>query len=224
MLTIFLRTVIIYTVLIISMRLMGKRQIGELEVSDLVTTLMVSEIAVTPIENTDLPVLYAVIPIITLLSIEVISSVALIKIPALKSILSARPAILIRAGKIDQKELQKNRISLEELMCELRGANCTNPTQVEYAILEKNGKLTVIPKARFSPPTADMFDMEPQESGMLHLLVIDGKICPNNLEKSGKSRAWLDKKLKELKKPMESIYLLGVDDSDQLLYIRKDSK
>ena len=210
--------------LIISMRLMGKRQMGELEVSDLVTTLMVSEIAVTPIENPDLPILYAVIPIITLLAIEVISSVVLIKVPALKSILSARPAILIRSGKIDQKELQKNRISVEELMCELRGANCTNPTQVEYAILEKSGKLTVIPKARFSPPVAEQFGMKPKESGMLHLLVIDGKICPNNLEKSGKSREWLDKKIREIKKPMESIYLLGVDDSNQLLYIRKDSE
>ena len=87
MLTIFLRTIIVYTVLIISMRLMGKRQMGELEVSDLVTTLMVSEIAVTPIENTDIPVSYAVIPIITLLAIEVISSVVLIKVPALKSVL-----------------------------------------------------------------------------------------------------------------------------------------
>lgn len=224
MLTIFLRTIIVYAVLIIAMRLMGKRQMGELEVSDLVTTLMVSEIAVTPIENTDIPVSYAVIPIITLLAIEVISSVVLIKVPALKSILSARPAILIRSGKIDQKELQKNRISLEELMCELRSAGCTNPTEVEYAILEKSGKLTVISKAQFSPPTAEMLGMMPQESGMLHLLVIDGKVCPNNLENSGKSRAWLDKKIIELGKPIESIYLLAVDDSNHLLYIRKDTK
>ena len=224
MITIFLRTIIVYTILIISMRLMGKRQMGELEVSDLVTTLMVSEIAVTPIENTDVPVSYAIVPIITLLAIEVISSVVLIKVPALKSVLSARPAILIREGKIDQKELQRNRISIEELMCELRGANCTNPTEVEYAILEKSGKLTVIPKVQFAPPTAEMLGIKPQESGMLHLLVIDGKICPNNLENSGKSRAWLDKKIKELKNPLESIYLLGVDDSGQTLYIRKDSK
>ncbi len=224
MLTIFIRTVLIYAILIISMRLMGKRQMGELEVSDLVTTLMVSEIAVTPIENPDLPVLYAVIPIITLLSIEVISSVVLIKVPALKNIISARPAILIRTGEIDQKELQKNRISLEELMCELRSAGCTDPTQVAYAILEKSGKLTVIPKAEYSQPVAMQFGMEPQECGMLHLLVIDGKICPNNLKKSGKSAEWLDKKLKELDRPMKSIYLFGVDDSDKLLYIRKDTK
>lgn len=222
--TIFIRTVLIYTILIISMRLMGKRQMGELEVSDLVTTLMVSEIAVTPIENTDIPVLYAVVPIITLLAIEVISSIILIKVPALKNVMAARPAILIRSGEIDQKELEKNRISLEELMCELRGANCTDPTRVAYAILEKSGKLTVIPKAEFSPPVASDLGMAPTESGIMHLLVIDGKICKNNLEKSGKSEEWLNKKLEELKEPIRSIYLFGVDDSDKLLYIRKETK
>ena len=224
MLTVLIRTILIYAILIISMRLMGKRQMGELEVSDLVTTLMVSEIAVTPIENSEAPILYAVVPIITLLAVEVISSVVLIKVPALKSILSARPAILIRDGIIDQKELQTNRISLEELMCELRSAGCTDPTQVSYAILEKSGKLTVLPKAEYSPPVAKQFGMKPQESGMLHLLVIDGKICPNNLKKSGRSREWLNRRLKDLGEPMESIYLFGIDDGGKPLYIRKETK
>ena len=107
MTTILIRTFIIYTTVIIAMRIMGKRQIGELEVSDLVTTLMLSEIATMPIENQDIPIMNAIIPIISLLTIEVISSVALIKIPKLKSVFSARPRFLIRNGVLNQKELEK---------------------------------------------------------------------------------------------------------------------
>lgn len=222
MTTIFIRTFIVYTILIIAMRIMGKRQIGELEVSELVTTFMLSEIATIPIENQDVPVIHAVIPIIILLFIEVFSSVILIKVPFLKNVVSARPSILIRNGKIDQKELKNNRISLEELMCELRSGQCTDPSDVSYAILEKNGKLTIVPKAQSSPPSADDLGIKPQESGIIHLLVIDGKICKNNLKSSGKSIEWLKKELKKLPCPMEKIYMFGIDDAERITLVKKE--
>lgn len=224
MTTILIRTFIIYTTVIIAMRIMGKRQIGELEVSDLVTTLMLSEIATMPIENQDIPIMNAIIPIISLLTIEVISSVALIKIPKLKSVFSARPSILIRNGVLNQKELEKNRISLEELMCELRAENCIDPEEVSYAILEKNGKLTVIPKSRYSPPTSNDMNVKVKERGMIHLLVIDGKVCENNLLVSGKSYKWLEGELKALPCKLSDIYVFGVDDSEKTIFIKKDKK
>ena len=224
MLTVFMRTFIVYTTLIIAMRLMGKRQIGELEVSELVTTFMLSELATTPIQNLDIPVIHAVIPIVILLFIEVLTSVVLIKIPFLKSIVSARPSILIRDGKIDQKELKSNRISLEELMSELRSGQCTSISDVSYAILEKNGKLTIIPKAKSSPPTADDLGIKPQESGILHLLIIDGKICENNLKVSGKSRRWLEKEISKLPCPMKNIYFFGIDDAERITLVKKEDK
>lgn len=222
MLTIFMRTFIVYTVLIIAMRIMGKRQIGELEVSELVTTFMLSEIATIPIENQDVPIIHAIIPIIILLFIEVFSSVILIKVPILKNIVSARPSILIRNGKINQKELRNNRVSLEELMCELRAGQYTDPSEIAYAILEKNGKLTIVPKAKYNPPTADELGIKPQESGIIHLLVIDGRICENNLKASGKSRDWLDNEIKRLPCPMKSIYLFGIDDAERITLVRKE--
>lgn len=222
MLTIFIRTFIVYTLLIIAMRIMGKRQIGELEISELVTTFMLSEIATIPIENQDIPVIHAIIPIIILLFIEVFSSVILIKVPFLKNVVSARPSILIKNGRIDQKELKNNRISLEELMCELRSGQCTDPGEVAYAILEKNGKLTIIPKTKYSPPTANDLGIKPQESGIIHLLIIDGKICENNLKSSGKSRDWLSKEINKLPCPMKEVYLFGVDDSDKITLVKKE--
>ena len=224
MTTIFIRTIIIYTVLIIAMRIMGKRQIGELEVSELVTTFMLSEIATMPIVSQDIPIMHSVTPIIILLFMEVFSSVILIKVPRLKNIVSARPSILIRNGKIMQRELRNNRVSLEELMSELRANQCPNPSEVAYAILEKNGKLTVLPKLQYSPPTADALGIKPQESGIMHLLVIDGKICENNLKSSGKSLTWLKKELNNLPCPMESIYLFAIDDAECRTLIKKETR
>ncbi len=223
MTTLFFRTIIIYAILIIAMRIMGKRQIGELEVSELVTTIMLSDIATMPIQNQDTPLLHAILPIIILLFIEVFSSIVLIKIPKLKNVVSAHPSILIKDGKIMQKELRNNRISLEELMCELRAGQCTNPSEVSYAILEKNGKLTIVPKAKYSPPTAEDLGIKPQESGIIHLLVIDGKICDNNLKISGKSKSWLEKELKKLPCDMNNIYLFGIDDAEKIVLIKKET-
>ncbi len=223
MLTIFIRTFIVYTALIIAMRIMGKRQIGELEVSELVTTFMLSEIATIPIENQDVPIIHAIIPIIILLFIEVFSSVILIKVPFLKNMVSARPSILIRNGQINQKELRNNRVSLEELMCELRSGQCTDPGEVAYAILEKNGKLTIVPKAKYSPPTANDLGIKPQEGGIIHLLIIDGRICENNLKSSGKNRSWLEKEIRKLPCPMKDIYLFGIDDAERITLVRKEN-
>ncbi len=222
MITIFMRTFIVYTSLIIAMRIMGKRQIGELEVSELVTTFMLSEIATIPIENSDVPIIHAIIPIVILLFIEVFSSVILIKVPLLKNIVSARPSILIKNGQIDQKELRKNRISLEELMSELRSGQCPIPNDVAYAVLEKNGKLTIVPKAKSSPPSAEELGIKPQENGIIHLLIIDGKICENNLRISGKSMEWLTKEIKKFPCPIENVYYFGIDDGGRITLVRKE--
>ena len=102
------------------MRLMGKRQIGQLDLTDLITTFLISQIASLPIENPDIPIMYALIPMITLLSFEIVSSMILSKSQTLKNLFSSRPGFLIKDGEMDQKEIRKNRISLDELMCELR--------------------------------------------------------------------------------------------------------
>ena len=161
MLTILIRTLIVYVVLICIMRLMGKRQIGELEVTDLVTTLLISEIASLPITNQEIPISHALIPMITLLILEVFSSVILIRFPSLKALVSARPTVIIQEGHLKQDALRELRISMDELISEIRQQGFAELSQIDTAILEKNGKLTVLPKGSFPPQPSNSWASNP---------------------------------------------------------------
>ncbi len=195
MLTIFLRTLLIYVILIVTMRLMGKRQIGQLEVTDLVTTFLLSEIASLPITDPNIPVAYAIIPMMTLLALEVLSSFILLRAPKLKNLLSSPPTILIDGGIIDQTALLEARVSLDELMSEVRQQGLTSLGQVECAILEKNGRVTILPKARHSQPSAEQLGLAPAEDALMHIVFSSGRINEAGLRLIGKDRAWLKKAL-----------------------------
>ena len=145
MLTVLIRTLIVYVLLTATMRIMGKRQLGELEISELVTTLLISEIAILPIGDPELPFVYAVIPLVTILSLEVFLSTILLKCPKLKNVVSPRPNVLIRHGKLDQKEMERNRISIDELISEVRQKSLTSLEEVDYAILEHSDEIYVFP-------------------------------------------------------------------------------
>ena len=222
MITIFLRTIIIYLILIFAMRVMGKRQIGELEVSELITTLMLSELATGPIENREIPVAYAVIPIITLLTLEVVNSMILIKIPKIKNLLSAKPSILIERGVLNQRELARIRMSIDELIGELRQLGVPTVAAVEYAILEQNGKLTVIPRAADQPPTRAELGIAPPENGMAHILIADGFINRFNLHRTGHDDAWLTDELIRRRCTAAEVFLMTVDDSGSIFFVRKE--
>ena len=212
MLTIFFRTIIIYILLVGTMRLLGKRQLGELEISELITTILLSEIASLPITNQDIPILYAVIPLITIMTFEVCVSMLLAKFPKLKNMLSARPSMLIKHGKIDQKELLKNRISNEELISELRQKNITDLKYVEYAILEQNGLLSVIPKACYQQPTAKQLKVVTDETGIMHIIISQGKWNEFNLRLLGKQKIGIENYLEKQKVKINDVFLLLMDD------------
>ena len=222
MITILIRTLIIYVSLIMIMRFMGKRQLGELEISDLVTTLLVSEIASLPLTNTDVPLSHAILPILVLTSLEVILSGAQIKIPLLKNLFSIRPAILVRHGIPDRAVMRSVRISSEELLSQLRQKDVTDPHEVEYAILEPNGQISVIKKAREQPPTLEQLDMNAPERGMMHMVICDGKINTRNLTLAGKDERWLEAYLLTKRIGIGEVFLLLVDDSGKTrLYSRE---
>ena len=222
MITIFIRTVIIYFILIVTMRIMGKRQIGELELSELVTTLLLSEIATLPITERDIPVLFAIIPIITLLSLEVILSVILIKFPSLKNLLSPRPNIIIEKGKLKQKELSKLRISTDELVCELRRSGYTDISEVYYAISEGNGKLSIIPKAEYAQPTVSQLNLSVTENGIFHIIISDGKLNRHGLNAVGLSVDEINILLDKNGYDVSDIFLLLADDSQNTNIIPKE--
>ena len=224
MITVFARTILVYLILIVSMRLMGKRQVGELQISELIVTIMLSDFAATPIYETDIPFAYAIIPILLLLSVEVILSFIILHVPGLKVLLGGRPSLIIKKGVLDQKELKRQRMCLSELIGSLREQGISDINDVEYAILEENGKLSVFEKAAKRPPNAEDMKLDIKEKGIAHALIIDKCIINRNLSEAGWTKKRLLTKLKNLNTTKDEILLFSVDDSGQTTIIYKERK
>ena len=222
MTTLFIRTCIIYFILIAIMRLMGKRQIGELEVSDLATTILISEIVSLPITNNSIPLSHALVPTITLLAFEVISSMIIAKFPRAKNLLTSRPAMLIKKGAICQKSMTESRISTDELMGELRQQGIFDIEEVLYAILEQNGKITVIPKAKFRTPTLEQLGIEEKETGLYHIIIDRGIINKHAMNEFSHFKKEIDSYMKTNKLKADDIYLMMINDIGEIEAIKKD--
>ena len=222
MITILIRTLIIYISLIVTMRMMGKRQIGELEITDLVTTLLISEIASLPITNPEIPILHAIIPMIILLVLEILSSVILIRLPILKNLVSARPTVIIHRGILDQSALRELRMSLDELMSEIRQQGLTDLSQVDCAILEKNGNLTVLPKAKYAQPTTEQLGLSPENDALMHIVYSNGTYSKIGLRLIGKNRDWLEKQLKRRGLDEQQLFCVTANENGNLYWIKKE--
>ncbi len=222
MITVFIRTLLIYLMVTGAMRLMGKRQIGQLEVSELITTLLLSEIATLPIENPDVPLLYAVIPTVTLLSLEVCMAAVLSRRPRLRRKIETAPSILIRDARLDQRELLRNRMSVEELFAGLRQQGVGDPSEVQYAILEKNGQLSVILGAKYRPATPQDLSIRVKNTGMMHMMISDGTINEYNMSMLGRDKAWLEGVLKGYGAERGDVLYLLCDDAGQTVLERKE--
>lgn len=220
----FIRTIGIYILLILAMRLSGKRQIGEIQLSELITTFLLSEIASYPLTNPAIPFLHAVIPIFTIISFEIILSFLTTKSAVMKTLLDGKPSIIIRKGKLDQKEMLKMRLSLEDLLCELRLKNIATIEDVEYAILEQNGQISVFPKeAKREVTLSDLHKVTNSGNGIAHAVIVDGHIINENLMNAGKSEKWALDTLKKHQIPnIKAVFLMTVDDGGDVYLIPKN--
>ena len=207
LLSIVIRTVILYILLAFSLRITGKRQIGELDVSELVSTLLISEIASIPIDDPDIPMLNAIVAILLIVSIEIIISSVKNKSEKLKSVVEGTPDYIIYKGRLLQERLYENRISVNELLSELRTQGIGSIDEVEYAILEQCGSLSVMKKG---------------ESMLGHTIIIDGKIIVETVSKMGYNKAWVEKRLAEERVHLKDVLLMTVDDTGKIDIIRKD--
>lgn len=223
MITIFTRTLIIYIILVFTMRILGKRQLGELEVSELITTILLSEIASLPIANQDIPLSYAIIALITIMSFEVAVSFFTSRFPFMKNVFSSPPSTLIYKGRINQKELKKNRVSPEELISELRLQNITDLSHVEYAILEQNGLLSVIPRIEYQTPTLEDLNINDTERGVFHIIISQGIWNEYNLRLLNKSRKEFEEYLKRKNTSAKDVFLLLIDDAGKKKLIVKEN-
>ena len=200
---------IIYLVFIITIRLMGKRQVGELEISELVITFMISELATMPIQNPTIPLSYAVIPIIVLVVGEIVFSFLITKSKLLKKLIVGNPSYIIKKGKLNQGELSRLRMGLSELLYELRLKDIDNISNVDYAILEENGKLSVFEK---------------DKSKLSHAIIIDGDIVKSNLELICKDEKWVLSYLKRHKIDLKNVFLLCASEDLSINIIMKEIK
>ena len=224
MVSVLFRTVIIYVSLIVVMRIMGKRQVGELEITDLITTFLISEIASLPITETSMPISHAIVPIVTLLALEVTLSALLSRFPRFKDLLSSHPTTLIKDGEISQSAMREARLSFDELMGELRAQGADDLSQIKYAILEQNGRMTVIQKARFRQPTAEDLHLKPKETGLFHVVIEQGVPNKHGLSRLGLTRRSLEKTLARKGLLIKDVYIMMINDAGEVKIIQKEQR
>ena len=210
MTSIFIRTIIIYVILTVIMKIMGKRQIGELEVNELVSTLLISEIGALPISDTDIPLLPSIVPILFIAATEVLVSVVKNKSAALKRVVEGEPTYIIYKGKLRQNALADNRISINELLTEMRTQGIGDIKEIRYAILEQNGKLS--------------FLKETDSPNISTVIVIDTIPDLKNMKEAGLNMEWLEKRLSERCINLSEVFLMTVNENGEIAVIKKENQ
>lgn len=193
---VFIRVLIIYALIILSLRLMGKRQIGQLQPSELVVTILVSNIATMAIEDSNVPLIGGIIPILTLVSFDVLISAMTLRYKKMRRIVSGTPRVIIRDGKIDQKQLKELRFTIDDMMEELRGKDIFDVRDVAFAIVETTGSLSVYPKFTAQPATAGMLNLQapPGADAPPVVLIADGVVIDSALGYCNLKYEWLEKR------------------------------
>lgn len=224
MLITFIRAIILYIIVLVVMRLMGKREIGQLQPFELAISIMIADLASIPMTEIGIPIFNGIIPILGLLVMHLLISVINLKSLKGREVICGKPSILIYRGKIDEKALRKERFTINELQERLRGKDIVNLGDVEYAILETSGEVTVIQKPNKRNTIPEDFNIEPDYEGIPYDLVIDGKIMGNNLKILGKNYAWLKKQVEKFNIRPEEALVVTLDGKGQIFCQKKESK
>ena len=224
MLIIFIRSILLYIIVLVVMRLMGKREIGQLQPFELAISIMIADLASTPMADTGIPITNGIIPILALLVMHLVISILNIKSIKARQILCGKPSILIYRGRINEKNLKKERFTVNELEERLRGNNIVNIGDVEYAILETSGQITVIQKPNKRTTIPEDFGIEPEYEGIAYDLVVDGKVMYENLKILKKDYDWLKKQVNKFGILPEQALLVTIDGKGNFFCQEKEEK
>ena len=222
MLLSYVRTVILYLILIMVIRLMGKRQIGQMEPSEFVVTMLVANLASIPMQDSGIPLFSGVVPILTVLGVELVLSAGSMRSVLLRRLLCGKPVILIENGKILQQNLRSTRVTLDELTGHLREKDILDITTVQYAILETNGNLSVFPYAKEKPAVAKEAGIKVKNEYLPITIVADGHLYRQNLSLANRDEAWLQTVLAERRTTLKDTWLLTVDEKGHILWFPKE--
>ena len=224
MLITFFRSIILYIIVLIVMRFMGKREIGQLQPFELAISIMIADLATIPMSEIGIPIFNGIIPILGLLLMHIIISGINLKSIKAREIICGKPRILIYRGKIDEKALKKERFTINELQERLRGNNVFNLGDIEYAILETNGEVTIIEKPEKRGVKIEDLKLDVEYEGIPYDLVIDGKIMEKNLKEIGKDKIWLEKELQKFHVRPKDALVVTIDGKNQIFCQKKEKR
>ena len=219
----FWRTLILYILIVAGIRLMGKRQVGELEPSELVFALIISDLGAVPMQEPGIPLLAGIIPILTLFCLTMILSILTMKSIRFRAFLCGRPSVIVADGKLRQKEMHRNRFTLDELMEELRMQGIADLTTVKYAILETNGKISVLLRSEEHPVTCKQMGISSREGGLPVIIINDGRLIEHNLKGRGLNEKWLKKQLEAHHvSRTDQVFFMTVDENGTVYFVPKE--
>ena len=217
-----IRALLLYIIIIFAVRMMGKRQISEMQTSELVITLLMSNIASIPMQDTEQSMLSGIVPIMVLLVCEITISYLMLKKSGIRRLICGKPVIIINDGTIDQQAMKELRISTEDLFEQLRQKDIFDISQVAYAILETNGKMSVFKKSLYESVTAKDIDIEKEESILQVAVISDGEIAKSSLKICGLGTNWLDETLKNENISLKDVFLMTADKFKNYTIIKKE--
>ena len=216
MLITFTRAIVLYLIVLVVMRLMGKRQIGELQPFELAISIMIADLASVPMTELGIPLTNGIIPILGLLVMDLLISWLNMKSINFRKVVCGKPSILIYRGKIDEKQLKKERFTINELQERLRGNDIFDIADVEYAILETNGEISVITKPEKRNLTPEDMKIKVEYDGIPYDLVVEGKVMHNNLKNIGKNEKWLNNELKKFKTKSDNVLIATINGKGEI--------
>ncbi len=220
----FIRAIILYIIVLIVMRAMGKREIGQLQTFEFVIAIMIADLATIPMSETGIPIINGIVPIFGLLIMHIFISYINMKSMKIRALICGKPSILIYRGRIDENNMIKERCTINELQERLRALNVDSIADVEYAILETSGQLSVIEKPEKRNSKPEDFGLVPEYEGLAYDLVIDGVIMYENLKILGKDYNWLKKEVNKFKINPEDALIVTINGKNEIFCQEKNSK
>lgn len=219
---VFIRAVILYVLLIFTVRLMGKRQIGELQPSELAITILISNIATLPVEDTGIPLLTGIIPIVTLAGLDVIMSWLGIKSRTVRRFTCGKPVIIISGGQLDQKKMQSIRFTVDDLAASLRSQGIFDISEVQLAVVETTGTLSVYQKYSARNVTNGDMELKGKNENPPEVVVADGQLVPEAMGRLGITPKWIEAALKKENAAIKDVFLMTAYPGGKCSIIRKE--
>lgn len=218
---VLIRAIVLYVVITFSLRLMGKRQLGELQPSELVVTILISNIAAIPVEDSSIPMIMGIVPILTLVSIDVIVSSIMLKSAKFRKLMIGSPRIIVSEGRVLQKEMKKLRYTVDDLTAAMREQQIFDLCEVQYAIVETTGKINFLQKKDYQSAAKKDVGAGGSTENPQAVVIRDGIADFEQLDILGLGRGWLNEKLRENNTTIKSVFLMTADKNGKCTVIRR---